>query len=177
MNTMVVENDPRETAVLDAFHDLLPTLARALDVREVFQHLSAVAARIVPHDEANLAVLTEDGTYFRLFASTGDGLPELLCREDRCILRDPSQPHVFESTRRFCSAANQEPERKSSLDSFIERPRGAAGHSLRSIALRCRSNSSNRSCSATSAARLPVHSSRSRARSSWHRAASCFSMK
>jgi hypothetical protein len=46
---------PPETADLDAFHDLLPTLARALDVRDVFRHLSAVADRIVPHDEANLA--------------------------------------------------------------------------------------------------------------------------
>ena len=97
MNTTIVEDGPGETAVLDAFHDLLPTLARALDVREVFQHLSTVAARIVPHDEANLAVLTEDGTRFRLFASTGDGPPELLCREDRCILRDPSQAHIFEA--------------------------------------------------------------------------------
>src|SRR6266853_832587 len=42
---------------LDAFHDLLPTLARALDVREVFRHLSAVVDRIVPHEEANLALV------------------------------------------------------------------------------------------------------------------------
>ena len=94
---MVAEHLPGDTTALEAFHDLLPALARGLDVREVFQHLSMVAARIVPHDEANLAVLTEDGTHFRLFASTGDGAPELLCREDRCILRDPSQPHVFEA--------------------------------------------------------------------------------
>jgi transcriptional regulator with GAF, ATPase, and Fis domain len=97
MTTMVVDNVPAEAAALEAFHDLLPTLARALDVREVFQHLSTVAARIVPHDEANLALLTEDGTRFRLFASTGDGAPEVLCRDDRCILRDPSQPHLFEA--------------------------------------------------------------------------------
>src|SRR5712691_10008857 len=86
---------PVEAAHLDAFHDLLPTLARALDVREVFRHLSAVANRIVPHDEANLALLTEDGSRFRLFASTADGAPELLCRDDRCILRDLSQPRLF----------------------------------------------------------------------------------
>jgi len=94
---MVVEHLPGDMAALEAFHDLLPALARALDVREVFQHLSTVAARIVPHDEANLAVLTEGGSRFRLFASTGDDAPELLCRDDRCILRDPSQPHVFEA--------------------------------------------------------------------------------
>jgi transcriptional regulator with GAF, ATPase, and Fis domain len=80
---------------LEAFHDLLPTLARALDVRDVFRHLSAVADRIVPHDEANLALVTDDGARFRLFASTGDGSPALLCREDRCILRDLSAPRLF----------------------------------------------------------------------------------
>src|SRR4051812_11696044 len=36
---------------LDAFHALLPTLAQALDVRDIFQRLSAVASEIVPHDE------------------------------------------------------------------------------------------------------------------------------
>src|SRR5712671_5834371 len=94
MSTML---DVRTTEAgrLDAFHDLLPTLARALDVRDVFRHLSAVADRIVPHDEANLALVTEDGARFRLFASTADGPPELLCREDRCMLRDPSQPRLF----------------------------------------------------------------------------------
>ena len=55
---------------LDAFHALLPALAEALDVRDVFQHLSAVAARIVPHDEANLALATDDGSQYRLYAST-----------------------------------------------------------------------------------------------------------
>src|ERR1700704_4305416 len=100
MSTTVVDEVdvvPAGARVLEAFHDLLPTIARALDVREGFQHLSTVAARIVPHDEANLALLTEDGTRFRLFASTGDGAPEVLCRDDRCILRDPSQPHLFEA--------------------------------------------------------------------------------
>jgi len=84
-----------EASHLDAFHDLLPTLARALDVRDVFRHLSTVAARIVPHDEANLALVTEDGSRFRLFASTADGAPELLCRGDRCFLSDLSQPQLF----------------------------------------------------------------------------------
>jgi len=46
---------------LDAFHALLPALAGALDIRDVFQQLSAVASRIVPHDEANLALATDDG--------------------------------------------------------------------------------------------------------------------
>ena len=94
MSTML-DALPAGAAHLDAFHDLLPTLARALDVRDVFRHLSTVAARIVPHDEANLALVTEDGSRFRLFASTADGPPELLCRGDRCFLSDLSQPRLF----------------------------------------------------------------------------------
>jgi hypothetical protein len=39
---------------LEAVRDLLPPLADTLDVSEMFQHLSSVAARIIPHDEANL---------------------------------------------------------------------------------------------------------------------------
>src|SRR5580698_4332445 len=74
---------------LDAFHALLPALAGALDVRDVFQHLSAVASRIVPHEEANLALATDDGTQYRLYASTREGAPELVCREDHGVLREP----------------------------------------------------------------------------------------
>jgi hypothetical protein len=46
---------------LDAFHARLPALANSLDIRDVLQHLSEVASRIVPHDEANLLLLAEDG--------------------------------------------------------------------------------------------------------------------
>jgi hypothetical protein len=52
---------------LEPFHGLLPTLASTLDAAEVFQHL---AARILPHDEANLALLTEDGTQFQEYRRT-----------------------------------------------------------------------------------------------------------
>ena len=82
---------------LDAFHALLPALARALDVRDVFHHLSTVASRIVPHDEANLALVTGDGSQYRLYASTGHGDPELLCRDDRCVLTDPIVPRLVDA--------------------------------------------------------------------------------
>ena len=75
---------------LDAFDDLLPALAGSLDIRDVFQRLSEVASRIVPHDEANLLLATDDGTQYRLYASTGDGAPDLVCREDHCVLREPA---------------------------------------------------------------------------------------
>src|SRR5258708_2076898 len=89
-NRMTTTAEPAATAPhqLDAFHALLPALAGALDVRDVFNQLSTVASRIVAHDEANLALATEDGTQFRLYASTGQGVPELVCR-DHCVLEEP----------------------------------------------------------------------------------------
>ena len=72
--------DP-ETERLEAFHDLLPALARTLDVRDIFHYLSQVASRILPHDEANLGLLTEDGSQFHLYASTRSGGPDVVCRD------------------------------------------------------------------------------------------------
>ena len=74
--TLPADLDPdRRTA----FQDLLRALGGTLDVRSVFRQVSRIATRIIPHDEAALALLTEDGGKFRLFASTQDeGAPRLL---------------------------------------------------------------------------------------------------
>ena len=85
-----------DTPRLEAFHDLLPAIARALDVREIFQHLSDVASRIVPHDEANLALLTDDPSHFRLYASTNPGAPSVVCRDGACVMRDPIEPRLMD---------------------------------------------------------------------------------
>jgi transcriptional regulator with GAF, ATPase, and Fis domain len=95
--TMVSAEPPAyDVEHLSAFDDLLPTLARALDVRDIFQHFSKTAGRIVPHDEANLALLTPDGTQFRLYASTRDGGPELVCRGKGCPIGDAEEPQLFD---------------------------------------------------------------------------------
>ncbi|MBI3401065.1 MAG: sigma 54-interacting transcriptional regulator [Acidobacteria bacterium] len=95
--TPIAEPIPNDVEQLDAFHDLLPTLARALDVRDIFQHLSTVAARIVPHDEANLALVTDDASQFRLYASTRDGAPSMVCRGQDCPIGDADEPRIFET--------------------------------------------------------------------------------
>jgi transcriptional regulator with GAF, ATPase, and Fis domain len=87
--TTMAEPATTDLIQLDAFDALLPALADSLDIRDVFQHLSAVISRIVPHDEANLALATDDGTHFRLYASTREGAPDLVRRDDNCILREP----------------------------------------------------------------------------------------
>jgi hypothetical protein len=95
--TTMAEPATTDLIQLDAFHALLPALAGSLDIRDVFQHLSAVASRIVPHDEANLALATDDSTQFRLYASTREGAPDLVCREETCILREPIAPKLMDT--------------------------------------------------------------------------------
>jgi transcriptional regulator with GAF, ATPase, and Fis domain len=95
--TTMAEPATADLTQLDAFHALLPALAGALDVRDVFQHLSAVASRIVPHDEANLVLATDDGTEYRLYASTREGAAELVCPEDRGVLRKPMTARILDA--------------------------------------------------------------------------------
>jgi transcriptional regulator with GAF, ATPase, and Fis domain len=49
----------------EPFHELLLTLAAAVDIREALQRLSETAGRIVPHDEIRLMLLNETGGYDR----------------------------------------------------------------------------------------------------------------
>jgi transcriptional regulator with GAF, ATPase, and Fis domain len=75
-----MDNVATDLNQLDAFDDLLPALARGLDVRDIFEPLSAAAARMIPHDAANL-VLRVDGTdECPAYASTGSEY-ELVCGE------------------------------------------------------------------------------------------------
>jgi hypothetical protein len=57
--------------------------------------MSAVASQIVPHDEGNLLFAPDDGTHYGLYASTRDGAPDLACREDHCVLREPATARLI----------------------------------------------------------------------------------
>jgi len=78
-----------------AFHELLSTVTRARDVREVFQHLTGTARRIVLHDEANLLLTTDDGAAFTLYASTVDGDAEVIHASEPFVVQEPSVPRLF----------------------------------------------------------------------------------
>jgi transcriptional regulator with GAF, ATPase, and Fis domain/transcriptional regulator with XRE-family HTH domain len=93
MNQSVL--DISEAERIDAFHDLLSAMTGALDVRRIVPHLSALAGRIVPHDEADLAVAAEDGVSFRVYASTGDPVSESVGAGGHCAVDDPLVPRVF----------------------------------------------------------------------------------
>ena len=58
-------------ANLEMLDGLLHTLAGALDVREVFEQVSAVAQKVLPHDMIALPMLTDDKKHFTVLARAG----------------------------------------------------------------------------------------------------------
>jgi len=70
----------------DALEALLPALAQALDVRDVFHQVSGIAQEIVPHDLLELGLLSDDRSHARVYAVSDGGsvdepefaLPELI---------------------------------------------------------------------------------------------------
>jgi transcriptional regulator with GAF, ATPase, and Fis domain len=76
-----VEVDGRKYAVcvqedltkrrLEALDELLPMLAGVLDIREVFERVSAIARKVLPHDLLSLPLLTEDKKDIILHAVAG----------------------------------------------------------------------------------------------------------
>ena len=100
MSNIPAANDlVAEPHLFDAFRDLLAAIGESLDVRDVFQRLCAIIARLIPHDEADLALLTEDASEFLVYATSTQGEPGRICPNDRA-LRDPSIPRLFDG--RFC---------------------------------------------------------------------------
>jgi hypothetical protein len=51
---------------LEALADVLPHLARALDLREVFERLSEVASHVLPHESAVVGINSDDRTWIVL---------------------------------------------------------------------------------------------------------------
>ena len=60
---------PWKAAPVDAFHELLSTLAAAIDVRRSFPRICEIAGRIVPHDEARLVLRNDETGEYEHYAS------------------------------------------------------------------------------------------------------------
>jgi transcriptional regulator with GAF, ATPase, and Fis domain len=56
---------------------LAPALAKALDVRDVFDRISEIARPVIPHDRMALGLLTEDRAAVRVYAVSGGDFPEM----------------------------------------------------------------------------------------------------
>jgi len=59
-------------ARLATLGELLPTLAGVLDIRTVFERVSAIAQSVIAHDLLSLPLLTEDKNSIIVYAVTGD---------------------------------------------------------------------------------------------------------
>ena len=70
----------------EALQALSPVLARALDVREVFDAISEIVRPVVAHDRMAIGLLSDDRTAVNVYAVSGTGFPEV--REPIRISRD-----------------------------------------------------------------------------------------
>lgn len=65
--------DSSELALrLDALAELLPILAQALDVRDVFPHILRVTRKVLPHDTVGVGLIADDGHTVRIHALSSD---------------------------------------------------------------------------------------------------------
>jgi transcriptional regulator with GAF, ATPase, and Fis domain len=64
----VQEDDTRRR--LEALDDLLPMLSQVLDIREVFERVSQIASKVLPHDGLSLLVLNDERTSIIVYADT-----------------------------------------------------------------------------------------------------------
>ncbi len=69
------ERDRRRRS--EALEALLPTLSKALDIRDVFDQLSDAIGEILPHDRLALGLFSEDRKTVRVHAYTGERVPDL----------------------------------------------------------------------------------------------------
>jgi len=75
----------------EALEALLPTLSKALDIREVFDQLSAAVGGILPHDRMALGLFSADRKTVRVHAYTGERLPDM----PRTIAIDDGAPEEW----------------------------------------------------------------------------------
>ena len=71
------------------FDDLLAALSRQFEIRDLFQHLTSVIRRVVPHDEARLVLLSEDGSSYR-YSETPDSTSEGIAADGAPTMDDGS---------------------------------------------------------------------------------------
>jgi transcriptional regulator with GAF, ATPase, and Fis domain len=82
-----------KTERIDAFHELLSTLAAAVDVRQSFPRLGEIADQIVPHDEARLVLRNQETGEYDHYASPV--LPGAPTPGEDTPPDDPAAPRLF----------------------------------------------------------------------------------
>ncbi len=90
------------TSNLEMLDELLATLSGVLDIREVFDRVSAVAQRVLPHDALSIAESIEEGTRVRVHASHGLGnlpVPFDYPAPERSMISEPWQFRLIDDVR------------------------------------------------------------------------------
>jgi transcriptional regulator with GAF, ATPase, and Fis domain len=95
---------------LDAINALLPMLANVLDIREIFNQVSAVVKPVLPHDLLVLSSLSADRTVMTVDALSGEPAPEIW---PPMPVREADLNHMVEPVVVFDveAEADTEPER------------------------------------------------------------------
>ena len=81
---------------LSMIDDLLEALSRNDEIRDLFQRLTGVLCRIVPHDEAQLMLVGEDGSPL-LYARTPEGASEGGAGRETMAMLDGDAPRVLDT--------------------------------------------------------------------------------
>ena len=93
---MALGVDPAAYESQEVFDELLATVTSKPDARELFQHLIAAIGRIVPYDEAQLVVLTDDGSPY-LYVGTPDGGSEGVAGKSAATNLECLEPQVLDT--------------------------------------------------------------------------------
>ena len=87
---------------LDALENLLPALADALDVRDVFSRLAAIVGDVLPHDTLVLLIPTGDRRLGQFYARAGSDsapLPEIVELPPNQVLTDAWRYFIIDDLR------------------------------------------------------------------------------
>jgi transcriptional regulator with GAF, ATPase, and Fis domain len=86
-------------ARMDGVEEMLPLIAGALDVRDVFHRLSGVARSVLPHDAATIQILADDHAHLQVYALDGiarDQMPEVFATNYATVFNEHFQFSLFE---------------------------------------------------------------------------------
>ena len=90
------------TANLEVLDGLLSAVTGVLDIREVFERVSEIAKRVLPHDAMALPIVTDDREHIIRFATTGiptEAIPRIqpIHETVRPLLVEPWDVHIFDN--------------------------------------------------------------------------------
>jgi len=94
----------RRLATLETLDGLLNTLAGVLDIRQVFDRVSTIADRVLPHDALSIAESIDNGNGVRVHASHGLGeLPQPYDYplSDRTMITEPWEFRLIDDVRNY----------------------------------------------------------------------------